>query len=221
MIGRMTQFSIAAPELARLTHNALAFMPARSAVGVCRIIVGRDNGDPIFIVTATDLFAVGTDTASVSNLDPKAFGMIDLSREDLVTLDKIARAKKKDEVRIEIRHQDGMSVLDDNGAWMPFLDASERRQPADLWERVDDSLQRLQRVSPVIPELLALDPSIMAKFGKVKCSGETIADLYISDPSEPILVKIGPTFVGAIMPVDRDRAAASDQVGPDGLWDFS
>lgn len=217
MTGPMTRFSIAAPELARLTHNALAFMPARSAVGVCQVYRGPMD----LLITATDLFAVGTDSATILRGETDRSESIDLSREDLVTLDKVARAKKKDEVRIEIRHQDGMSVLDDNGSWMPFLDASERRTPADLWERVDESLRRLERVSPVIPGLLAIDPSIMSKFGKVKCAGETIADLYISDPAEPILVKIGSTFRGAIMPVDRVTASQSESVGPEGLWNFS
>jgi hypothetical protein len=214
----MTQFSIAAPELARLTHNALAFMPARSAVGVCRLTIGRDRGTPVLEITSTDLYAAGKDFAELEDFPRGTFESIDLSREDLVTLDKIARAKKKEEIRIEIRHQDGMSVLDDNGAWMPFLDASDRRQPVNLWDLVDESLARLERVSPAIPEALLIDPSIMAKFGKVKCSGETIADLYISDPSDPILVKIGSTFRGAIMPVDRNTAGNSDQVGPQGLW---
>jgi hypothetical protein len=209
----MTQFSIVAPELARLTHNALAFMPARSAVGVCRIL----GSGQTLIITSTDLYSMGEDFAVLEHHFGEAVSL-DLSREDLVTLDKIARAKKKDEVRIEIRHQDGMSVLDDEGAWMPFLDASDRRQPADLWDRVDESLARLERVSPTLPETLLIDPSIMAKFGKVKCNGETIADLYISDPSDPILVKIGSTFRGAIMPVDREAAGNADQVGPQGLW---
>lgn len=217
----MTQFSIAAPELARLTHNALAFMPARSAVGVCRLELRLNSPYGTLVITATDLFSVGMDWAEFETEWSSDLVSIDLSREDLITLDKIARAKKKDEVRIEIRHQDGMSVLDDEGAWMPFLDASDRRQPVNLWDRVDESLARLERVSPVIPETLLIDPSIMAKFGKVKCTGETIADLYISDPAEPILVKIGAMFRGAIMPVDREAAGNSEQVGSEGLWPSS
>ncbi|MEU7096079.1 hypothetical protein [Kitasatospora aureofaciens] len=212
----MTQFSIAAPELARLTHNALAFMPARSAVGVCRIEAYVNQ----VRVTATDLYAAGRDVADVSS-GSQLGASLDLSREDLQTLDKIARAKKKEEVRIDIRHGDGLSVMDDNGAWMPFLDASEKRLPADLWERVDELLTRLERVSPVIPEALLIDPAMMAKFAKVKCAGETIADLYISSPDDPILVKIGPTFRGAIMPVDRAAAAESEGIRADGLWDVS
>lgn len=214
MTGPMTQFSIAAPELARLTHNALAFMPARSAVKVCRLLLDTSA----LYITATDLYTAGTDWAGCITDDD---AQIDLSREDLQTLDKIARAKKKEEIRIEIRHQDGLSIEDDNGAWMPFLDASSQRQPEDLWERVDEMLTRLERVSPVIPETLMVDPAFFSRFGKVKCDGETIADLYISSPDDPILVKIGRTFRGAFMPVDRAEASQSESVGPAALWDWS
>ncbi|TQF03910.1 hypothetical protein E6W39_18835 [Kitasatospora acidiphila] len=215
----MTQFSIAAPELARLTHNALAFMPARSAVKVCEIVVGRMAGMPILQITATDLHTAGRDYSGLAELPYGALAAIDLSRDDLATLDKIARAKKKDDIRIQIRNRDGMSVEDDNGAWMPFRDASGERQPADLWDRVDEMLTRLERVSPVIPGALLIDPALMARFGKVKCPGETIADLYIASADEPILVKVGPTLVGAIMPVDREIAGQSERIGPEGLWE--
>lgn len=216
-MARVTEFSIPAPELARLTHNALAFMPARSAVKVCRMIF-----DSIGLrITATDLYAVGCDCEEGILNAPLAPEVIDLSREDLQTLDKIARAKKKEEIRIRIIDQDGLSVQDDNGDWMPFLDRSAERKPADLWARVDDLLMRLHREEFAVPTFLTLDPALFARFGKVKTSGETIADLYVSSPDDPVLVKIGPTFVGAVMPVDREDAAASDQIGPEGLWPAS
>jgi hypothetical protein len=208
----MIQFSIAAPELARLTHNALAFMPARSAVKVCELVYDRGEVS----MTATDLYAAGRDVSFGSIGLERA--VVDISREDLLTLDKLARAKKKEEIRIQIRHGDGLSVEDENGVWMPFLDASNQRQPADLWGRVDEMLTRLERVSPTIPEALLIDPALMARFGKVKHSGETIADLYIADLAGPILVKIGKTFIGAIMPIDREMAEQSEQIGPEGLW---
>jgi hypothetical protein len=214
----MIQFSIAAPELARLTHNALAFMPARSAAKVCRVTFAMNGTIGYLQITATDLYSTGRDHSVFETSDSSPVVSIDLSREDLLTLDKIARGKKKEEVRLQIRHGDGMSVEDENDAWMPFLDASGQRQPADLWNRVDGMLTRLERVSPAIPEALLIDPALMARFGKVKHSGETIADLYIADPAEPILVKIGETFIGAIMPVDREAAGQSDQIGPEGMW---
>lgn len=217
----VTEFSIPAPELARLTHNALAFMPARSAVKVCRIEFEADGPHGHLWITSTDLFAVGRDYAEGSTDDSGTAETLDLSREDLQTLDKIARAKKKEDIRIRIADQDGLSVMDDNGDWLPFLDRSAERKPADLWARVDDLLMRLQREEHIVPTFLTLDPALFARFGKVKTSGETIADLYVSSPDDPVLVKIGPTFVGAVMPVDREDAATSDQIGPEGLWPAS
>lgn len=209
----MSRFQIPAPELARITHNALAFMPARSAVKVCHIIVGMDHGTPTMIIQATDLFIVGQDQAGTSELPYGFFARIDLSRDDVVTLDKIARAKKKDIVELDIVHQDGLSILDDNGAWMPMRDASDQRTPVDLWDRCDELLRR---ETPT--QLLLIDPKMMSAFGKVKCAGETIADLSIADTESQISVKIGATFIGAIMPVDRDKASTSEDIGPEGLW---
>jgi hypothetical protein len=196
-------------------------MPARSAVKICRVMVGLNAPYGYLQVTATDLYSAGIDHAEFETEDTGEFASIDLSREDLQALDKIVRARKKEDLQIEIRHQDGMSVLDDDGSWKPFLDASDGRKPADLWDQVDELLIRLERVSPVVPGPLLIDPAIMAKFAKVKASGETIADLYMASAEDPILVKIGATFRGAIMPVERQAAEESDLIGPSGLWDFS
>lgn len=210
----MTEFSIPAPELARLTHNALAFMPARSAVKVCRIEVGFFTANaPTLEITATDLFTVGSDSAALESL-PDLHASIDLSREDLQALDKAARAAKKEDVRIMIRHQDGMEFKSEAES-LTFLDSSHLRQPEDLWDLCDEMLSR-----QTPDHLCLIDPKFMSAFGKVKASGgaETIADLSIADPASPISVKIGATFRGAIMPVSRDEASRSESVGPDGLW---
>jgi hypothetical protein len=207
----VSEFTIPAPELARLTHNALAFMPARSAVKVCRLTYFF----PVLEITATDLFTIGRDFATVGGAPGEA--SIDLSREDLQALDKAARAAKKEDARVIIRACDGMEYMaeDVHGS---FLDSSAQRNPEDLWARCDELLARLA------PEHLCLiDPKFMNPFGKIKASGgaETIADLSISDAGSQISVKIGATFRGAIMPVDREEAEASEEVGPEGLWGAS
>lgn len=211
----MTEFTIPAPDLARLTHNALAFMPARSAVKVCRVWASY----PTISITATDLFAVGHDWAEVADLPRGELASIDLSREDLQSLDKAARAAKKEDVRIVIRHEDGMHAYTEDGDYY-FLDASAKRQPEDLWKRCDELLTRLERVEPSIPEFLTLDPKLLSAFGKVKTSDgkECIADLYIAGPSDQILVKIGPTFRGAFMPVNRE---ANARYNSEGQWELS
>jgi hypothetical protein len=206
----VTEFTIPAPELARLTHNALAFMPARSAVKVCRVNLDFDG----LSIMATDLFTVGEDYAPVG-AELEFSHSVDLSRESLQELDRAARGKKKEDLHIRMVHQDGLSVQDDNGAWMPFLDASAQRDPEDLWDLCEEMLSR-----PTPDHLCLIDPKFMSAFGKIKASGgaETIADLSIADSSSPISVRIGNTFRGAIMPVDRSEAAESEDIGTDGLW---
>jgi hypothetical protein len=206
----MSRFQIPAPELARLTHNALAFMPARSAVKVCRFELSLSE---FLTATATDLYVVGCDISVVEVAGWQESECVDLSRDDVVTLDKIARAKKKEAVEMDIVHHDGLSVLDDNGTWMPMRDASDQRPFPDLWDKCDELLRR-----ETPQHLLLIDPKLMAAFGKVKCAGETVADLSIADGDAQISVRIGSTFRGAIMPVDRDKASMSEDLGPDGLW---
>lgn len=211
----MTEFVIPAPELARLTHNALAFMPARSAVKVCRVMA---SGQALSLM-ATDLFTVGEDMAVVRHVFYEAIS-IDLSREDLRALDKAARAAKKEDVKVIIRHQDGMEFRSESES-LTALDCSAWRDPKDLWELTDELLTRLEGADDdTVPGYLTIDPKMLSAFGKVKPSDgkECIADLCFRGSEGQILVKIGATFKGAIMPVDRGEAAESDDVGPEGLW---
>lgn len=215
----MTEFSIPAPDLARLTHNALAFMPARSAVKVCRIEAGYFESVPTFEITATDLFTVGRDTATLEAL-PDLHASIDLSREDLQALDKAARAAKKEDVRLKITQADGL-VFNSEAEELYCLDRSHKRTPVDLWDRCDELLMRLEGApNQPIPEFLTIDPKMLSAFGKVKPANgkECIADLFLRGSEGQILVKIGATFTGAIMPVDREEAGASEHVGREGLW---
>jgi hypothetical protein len=211
----MTEFTIPAPELARLTHNALAFMPARSAVKVCRLAF--DYGE--MSIMATDLFTVGYDRWG-GPTSPNEHVFIDLSREDLMSIDKYVRGLKKDEIAVQIAHEDGITITHD-GHPEGWLHAHGMRDPEDLWERCDELLKRLEwDEETTVPEHLTLDPKMFSAFGKVKPAGgkECIADLYFQNLEDQILVKIGATFRGAIMPVDRSEAAASESVGAEGLW---
>jgi hypothetical protein len=210
----MAEFAIPAPELARLTHNALAFMPARSAVKVCRV---HQNIGSLSIM-ATDLFTVGHDSVSIET--ENATASIDLSREDLQSLDKVARAAKKEDVRIVLRRADGLEFFSEDVHGV-YLDSSAQRDPEDLWDRCLELLTRLERDTETVHfSYLTVDPALFARFGKVKLAGgkECIADLYFQNLDDQILVKIGGTFRGAIMPVDRSEAAASESIGAEGLW---
>lgn len=209
----MSEFTIPAPELARLTHNALAFMPARSAVKVCQFSYNYGEVS----IMATDLFTVGEDRWAGETGPDHA--IVDLSREDLMSVDKYVRGLKKDEIRVEIKDGDGITITHD-GHPEGWLHAHGQRNPEDLWERCDELLTRLEGAEYQKPYIMTVDPKFFSPFGKVKPANgkECIADLFVQSASEPILVKIGSTFRGAIMPVDRDEAAESESVGPEGLW---
>jgi hypothetical protein len=92
---------------------------------------------------------------------------------------------------------------------------------------VDTLLERMERRTPALPELIAFDPALLAYFSKVKVAkvkgkaNETLEramDLCVFDAKEPVLVKIGPTFRGAIMPIDRDVHRENVEQFDGGLW---
>jgi hypothetical protein len=67
------------------------------------------------------------------------------------------------------------------------------------------------------PFRTAFQPQLLQRFAKVKADkAERVADLAIADPDAPVLVKIGPSFKGLIMPVSR--AVHAVNVGQEGLW---
>jgi hypothetical protein len=59
---------------------------------------------------------------------------------------------------------------------------------------------------------------VLNRFGKVKADKDgRMMDLKLTgDKLEPVLVKVGPTFRGIIMPIDRGVNAKN--IGEDGLW---
>jgi len=47
---------------------------------------------------------------------------------------------------------------------------------------------------------------------------DTILDLLWQGQAEPMLAKVGPSFVGAIMPIDRDVYVSNQPEGQEALW---
>lgn len=150
-----------------------------------------------------------------------------MSRETLAELDTGGRKDKKGFGRIEIRPGDGLIFQSANND-TPVV-AQDMRELIDgrLWPLVDDLFTRLDGRPPSMPELVAFDSQLLARFSKVKVakvkgkSGENLEralDMCIFDAKEPILIRIGPTFKGVIMPIDRDVHRENVEQDDGGLW---
>jgi hypothetical protein len=207
--------------MARAAYNALAFLPARSMVKTARVEVSSAG----LRFTGTNGYAIGQDVCPVEDYNGPAEGItVHVDRSVLADLDSAGRKDKKGFGRFELKPHDGLIFRPGNND-VPATGQDVSGQADErLWEMLDSLFTRLERKTPALPELVAFDAALLAMFSKVKApkvkTGDAnldrCLDMYVYSPKEPILVKIGPSFRGVIMPIDRD--VHEENVGPDGLW---
>lgn len=208
-------------EMARAAYNALAFVPARSQVKTARLELSGAG----LTVTGTDGYAIGQDTAPVESYEGPSEGLtVHVDREALAALDTGGRKDKKGFGKLEVHPGDGLIFRPANNDTPTAAQDASAQADDGLWGMLDSLFQRLERRMPALPELVAFDAALLARFSKVKApkvkSGDSnldrCLDMCVYDSKEPILIKLGPTFRGVIMPIDRDVHA--ENVGPEGLW---
>ncbi|GAA0579241.1 hypothetical protein [Streptomyces crystallinus] len=210
----MNHFVIEGEDFARAAYNALAFTPARSVVPAALLRLKDSEG----YFLATDTYAIGR--ASIGPLEGFSSSVeLELARTDLTELDKIGRSCKG-QLRVTVKDDGGLIV---SGMQMNVQAAISPRSleyDKGVWKLCTSLLEKLDREDVNVPELLALDPGLLSRFGKIKTPKGTspMLDLRITAHDEPILIKCGPQFTGALMPVDRDVAEKSTARGVDFLW---
>lgn len=217
-------FTVDAGALARTIANALAFCPARSAYPVVRLTVSTGRVDAI----ATDTYAVGSDWAEARTTGALA---VVLERADAQALEKMARGERGGDLIVTFGEADPLggrmvtvvtlggvdltreTLVRGRAPYEPTARDGHGTTEADLFAALDGLMGRLDdEVVPIlhdgpIPLDIYFTPSILMAFSKVKSSGDTpTLGMRIYDPTEPLLVKIGPSFRGAIMPVVPEKA---------------
>ncbi len=236
----MTAFTLTveSDDLARIFTNALAFFPARSPVKTALLTVDVLHDGATLIATGTDTYTIGRDYCDARNVmhdGPRGNFVvpIELNREGWADIEKQARADKGQTGTLHfvpgdalIFHPSGKTkaekgvAQDVTGVETTVLVSGDAMTTRDVWSLCDELLTRLEeRPSHV----MTFDPALFVRFNKVKAPGdweaEKVLDFAYQGESEPMLAKVGPTFVGAIMPVDRAKYAVEQAPdGQDGLW---
>ncbi|MEV7589747.1 hypothetical protein AB0O42_05690 [Streptomyces sp. NPDC089922] len=205
-------------DMARVAYNAHAFIPARGMVKTARLHLGPSG----LTATATDGYAIGEDAVLVEGYDGPAEGVtLHVGREGLADLDSAGRKDKKGFGRFEMVAGDGLIFRPANNDTPTAAPDVSTEADEMIWEMLDSLFTRLEERPVNMPEIVAFDPSLLARFAKVKAPkgkgglGRAL-DMIVHDAKAPILCRIGPSFRGVIMPIDRDVHA--ENVGPDGLW---
>ncbi|MEV6730578.1 hypothetical protein [Streptomyces sp. NPDC051364] len=208
-------------EMARVAYNALAFLPARSMVKTARLELSPEG----LRATGTDGYAIGQDSAPVDDYSGPPGGFtVHVDRTVLAELDTAGRKDKKGFGRLEVRPGDGLIFRPGNNDTPTAGQDVSGQADDNLWAMLDSLFTRLEGRKPALPELVAFDAALLARFSKVKAPKvknhdanlDRCLDMCVFNSKEPILIKIGPTFRGVIMPIDRDVHA--ENIGPDGLW---
>jgi len=202
--------------------NALAFCPARSAYPSVRLEILPEA----VRVSASDAYTIGVDHVQAET-DGQALAC--LQRADAQTLERAARSERGQDVTLTIGlgEAEALPVQLATNVGLPLLPAGTTghlpdphvrvsqlghgASEADLYSLIDGLIGRLDgREDPpgVIPWPcdVALDLGLLSAFAKVRHAGpeSQIGDLRMWGSEEPILVKVGATFRGAIMPHIRD-----------------
>ena len=201
-------------------------MPARSVIRHIRVIITSTTLE----VAGTDGDTAGVDTSTLTSCtglsaDTSPFAFL-LRVEDGIELDRLARQAKKAVVSVTVTPatltfsgtgQVGESITDgqieggDNTYSCYILQAGQDYQVDHEWRIYDalDDLMEQRFEAPInTPLVWTVNPKLWTPFGKIKTGlPDRMADVYMNQREtgtlESLLIKIGPTFVGLLMPINR------------------
>jgi hypothetical protein len=158
-----------------------------------------------------DLYAAAMDTAPVETCTAASWFTFELPRAGLDAVTSFCRQHPKENVRLEWFPGDGLVLS--AGASRESVEDGAGLTPAGAWQALEGLFERYEDPSSVF----MLDMGLASRFRLVKSNvNERKADWMIRDAEEPILVKVGPTFRGLMMPINKAKHA--EAVGPEGLW---
>lgn len=196
-----------AEDLARVGGNVAHVHKKNPHVKAVLFEVGSEG----LRITGGDLFAALRDSAPVEQFTGPGRVSFGIPREGLDTVVSFARQGGKSAIALEFFQRDGLIM--NVGASRESVPDGTDLTPAETWQGFAELFERYEDPSSVF----MLDMGLTTRFRLVKSDkGERRADWMVRDPEEPILVKIGPTARGLMMPIKRERHA--EAVGQEGLW---
>lgn len=213
--------------------NALAFFPARGQVNHALLSFWPDKVE----ATGTDTYTLGRDQCQAEDFqtaDKAAFPVrVELDRDGWKEIEPQARKDKGYTGYLEYRPGDSLTFRPggEKAEVATARDFSDEpwgyringAQKDAFWDMCDELLTRYGRESGEAPSAMAFDPALFGRFSKVKLSKATdhekILDFWYQGQGAPMLAKVGATFHGLIMPIDREGYVEGQGDGSqDNLW---
>lgn len=210
-----------ADALARGTYNALLYAPKRPPLDMALVVVERER----VTYLTSDGYALAASSHDAETPERLVPGYtVKVSREDLVALEARARAGKTEVVRLDFLPRE-------KEIWYRGEFPENDLRMDDIFEDgiIEDSRDEInltlfrklikERESDTETRRVILNRNYLRKLGQVKADKDSGADVCITLPDEPVLIKVGPHMQVIVEPIDRDRHAAA--LGEDAVWSLS
>lgn len=211
-----TSLTVDAELFARGLSNALAFVPAASKIQ--HVWIAVDPALQVLRVCGTDRYAAGVETVPARDYEgPQGPSVALLTKEAATELERYVRGAKKVPVGLSLSLT-GLDV-EPMGSGVTRVPVAQDTEALAVYDAVMGLFRDHYRRPSVVPGVICLDPGLLSRFSKVKADkaqGRMADLLFGEDELDRVLVKIGPNFLGLLMPIDR--AVNGRNVGEDGLW---
>jgi hypothetical protein len=194
--------SVPAADLARALGNALIFVGAEGTVPQAVINVRQDRVS----VTGTDGYAAGTvyvDAVKPQRIPVEGIAML-VTRPALADLCAAAVAAAG-VVRLVVSTPATLTIQANDGDNLITVAWAKDPPAVRMFAALADLMRRAQ-TDGVVPGVVHVDTSMVARFRAVRADKPNRrAELRATGSRRPILVTIGPTFRGIMMPASRQQ----------------
>lgn len=195
-------FTIQGADMLRMIKNATVFACKDDTLpSICALHVELD-GDTV-TVTATDRYVLSQETAAAAEGSADGAGSFLLSTDDAKAM---LRVKGWDSIM-------PVTVTYDAGSGKVTFDLAGGAAGTQVYPTVAGEFPRVRHLLEIkpadeVPAVIGFNPEYLAKFGKVRVAewrprsyNATPMVMTMTAPHRPVMVKIGESFRGMIMPV--------------------
>ncbi|GAS92649.1 hypothetical protein [Mycolicibacterium brisbanense] len=191
------QGTIAAAELGRIIDDAALFACRDSTLPMLNAI-RLESTPKNLIAVATDRFTIGASMADYSGPGPEFQLLLELPRAQMVS--KLAKSCKAVFSEVTITATDDKVTFGFTGGESLTVPRLNGYQFPD-WRKYVTGHSNGEGDS-ASPRTIGVNPSYLARLGRVHNARQMV--MKTTAPTKPILVSVGTSFIGVIMPVRID-----------------
>lgn len=194
--------TLKAADLHRALHNSLLFVGKDATLPMLELVRLEFSTDKL-VAASTDRFRLGVTRADYTGEEFIA----GINRRDAERVAKVAKTSPRDGRNISrVQAEDRSVDIEHDEKTITFVFSTGETLKIELQDYDFPKYRQLipeERFNDV-PGQIAVNPTYLADFTKVIDSGFRSYQVALSlgdTPGKPVLVRVGPDFVGLIMPV--------------------